>query len=432
MYARDTTPFSKMLSSVAILLNLFFFWPHVSSDLNSTKRQYAAQVAIPYKAAINILAVEILEMLANESVPKSPEAALPIAKNLSFNVGRLQTELEKGSNGSSALAQNIGLEIEVLVVQGSNVQRRLDDNDKETKALNADIKGTEESIQKAQEQVNKAQKTQTDAENSLREEEDNQHKQEHGCLRGKRRKRNWFKQFGNWVEEQGRSLESGLCGQFNRGAIDKARESADAARDGLNSAQKTLKEAQDLRQQQLNRRSELEANLKMLQDQKNQLSVNLQAVNKQQSDVRVVGENLKRVSAYLGSLFGRSKVLSDVVKGLIDMETVIDPLRAIANQVFNFSGDLNDITQLRGLMDIINATLPMVIEKLPKYTLVFNFSVQNVTEIGLGQVNGTSGSNKTTATFLIIEKINGNFTVSKTVATTPVTTPRRPTTFGPL
>jgi len=321
-------------------------------DLATYKQQYQTQVGAPYKNAVTIAATNIIEFLATAPVPTTADAGKQVATNLNAQAQTFSTNLGTAAQSSDTLRQQLDHEVETLVAQASGVQQQIAANEQQLQQTNAQIQQTNAQLADAQNQVNAAQKSVQDAENALHSEEDRVNKASHHCTK-----------IGGWLGHK-------ICQVVNHDGINHAKDARGHAQADLAGRQQRLAQFQG----QLAQLNQQQANLQQaranLEASKAQLNAQLTQLNQARDNVNNVDVGLKAVIAHVGTLLGKSQVLVDVVKNLIDMETVITPLTAIADQIITYSASADDINYLNAMKQKISTNLPLVQQKLPQYALI--------------------------------------------------------------
>jgi len=323
----------------------------LSFDLATYKQQYQTQVGVPYKTAVTIVATDIIEYLAITPVPTTAQAGRDIVANLNAKAQTFSSNLGLASKSSDALRQQLDKEVENLVAQGSAVEKQLALNEQQLQATNAQLKEANAQLVDAQNKVNQAQKSVNDAINHLHDEERAVDKARHCTF------------IGGWLGSQ-------ICSVVNHGGIDAAEGDRNRAQNDLNGQQQRLANLRNSQTQIAQKQISLQQTKTNLQNQKNNFNVQLAQLNRARDNVNNIDTALKALIAHVGTLFGKSQVLADVVKNLIDMETVIKPLTAIADQIISYTPNAADVTYLNGIKQKIGASLPLVQEKLSKYALI--------------------------------------------------------------
>jgi DNA repair exonuclease SbcCD ATPase subunit len=334
-----------------IILLLAISHSTLSFDLTTYKQQYQTQVGAPYKNAATIVATDIIEYLATTPVPTTAEIGRQIVANLNTKAQTFSTNLDVASKSSDALRQQLDKEVENLVAQGSAVEKQLAANEQQLQATIGQIQVTQAQLVDAQNKVNQAQKSVNDAINHLHDEERAVDKARHCTF------------IGGWLGSQ-------ICSVVNHGGIDAAEGDRNRAQNDLNGQQQRLANLRNTQNQLTQKQASLQQTKTNLQNQKNNLNAQLAQLNQARDNVNNVDTALKALIVHVGTLFGKSQVLEDVIKNLIDMETVIKPLTAIADQIIGYTSDQNEIAYFNVMKQKIWASLPLVQQKLPQYALI--------------------------------------------------------------
>jgi len=320
-------------------------------DLAAYKNQYQAQVGVPYKDAVTVAATNIIEYLAQAPVPTTAADAQQVTKNLDAQAHTFSTDLDTAAKSSDALRQQLDHEVEALVAQASGVEQQIAANEQQLQQANAQIQQTNNQVADAQNQVNAGQASVQNAQHALQSEQDRVKKAEH-CIG-----------IGGWLGKH-------VCKVVNHDGIHRAEGDRNRAQGDLTAAQQRLAQFQA----QLAQLHQTQANLQNaragFEATKGQLNGQLTQLNQARNNVNTVDTQLKAVVAHVGTLLGKSQVLADVVKSLIDMETVISPLTAIADQIISYATSADDVNYLNAMKQKIATNLPLVQQKLPKYALI--------------------------------------------------------------
>ena len=339
-----------MRLQVAILLSLtaqlcFGF------DLATYKQQYQTQVGAPYKNAVTVAATNIIEYLAQAPVPTTADAARQVTTSLNAQAQSFSSSLGTAATSSDTLRQQLDHEVEALVAQASGVQQQIGANEQQLQQNNAQIQQTNAQVVDAQNQVNAAQKSVQDAQNALNSEQ-NRVKKAERCVK-----------IGGWLGKK-------ICKVINHDGIKHAESARNNAQNDLAGRQQRLAQFQGLVNQLHQQQAGLQQAKANLEANKAQLNAQLTQLNQARDNVNNVDTGLKAVIAHVATLLGKSQVLVDVVKNLIDMETVINPLTAIADQIISYTTDANDINYLNAMKQKITTNIPLVQQKLPQYALI--------------------------------------------------------------
>jgi len=322
-----------------------------SFDLVTYKQQYQTQVGIPYKSAVTIVATDIIEYLAVSPVPTTSAAGLEVVANLNSKAQTFNTNLGSASQSSDALRQQLDKEVESLVAQASGVEQQIASNEQQLQQTNAQIQQTNQQLIDAQNQVNAAQASVHHAEDVVRQEQDKVEKAKHCTF------------IGGW-------LGSKICEVFNYDGINRANGDRDRAQNDLNGQRNRLTGLQAQQGQLMQQQATYQQMKANFEAAKANLNAQLAQLNQARDNVNNVDIALKALIANVGTLLGKSQVLADVVKNLIDMETVINPLTAIADQIISYTINTDDVAYLNTMKQKISASLPLVQQKLAQYALI--------------------------------------------------------------
>jgi len=321
-------------------------------DLTTYKQQYQTQVGVPYKSAITVVASDIIEYLAVSPVPTTAEAGRQVLDNVKAKTQTFTTNLGTASQSSDALRQQLDKEVENLVAQASGVEQQIAANEQQLQQTMAQIQQTAQQLNDAQNQVNAALGSVQHAQDVERQEEEKVEKARR-CLGGCR----------FWLCKK-------ACGVINSGGIDRAKGDRGRAQAELAACEQRLvglrAQQRQYQAQQANfqrTKANFEANKANLNAQRDQL-------NQARDNVNNVDTALKALIANVGTLLGKSQVMADVVKNLMDMESIIKPLTAIADQIISYTTSSDDVAYLNTMKQKISASLPLVLQKLPQYALI--------------------------------------------------------------
>jgi len=323
-----------------------------SFDLATYKQQYQTQVGVPYKSAITVVATDIIEYLAVSPVPTTADAGRQVVANLNAKAQTCTTNLGTASQSSDALRQQLDKEVENLVAQASGVEQQIAANEQQLQQTNAQIQQTTQQLTDAQNQVNAAQGSVQHAADVERQEGEKVEKARR-CLAGCR----------FWLCKK-------VCGVVNSGGIDRAKGDRGRAQAELAACQQRLAGLQAQQAQYTQQQANLQQAKANIEANKANLNAQRDQLNQARDNVNNVDTALKALIAHVGTLLGKSQVLADVVKNLIDMETVITPLTAIADQIISYTTSPDDVAYLNTMKQKISASLPLVFQKLPQYALI--------------------------------------------------------------
>jgi chromosome segregation ATPase len=262
----------------------------------------------------------------------------------------LSADLNVAAKSSDALRQQLDKAVEQLVAQASGVEQQIAANAQQLTQINAQIQQTNAQLVDAQNQVNAAAKSVQDAQNALNQEQRRVHKAEH-CL------------IGGWLGHH-------LCHLVNHDGVKHAVQARDHAQADLAGRQQRLAQFQTLQAQLKAKQASSQQSKSNLEATKASLNTQLAQLNQARNNVNTVDTGLKAVVAHVTTLFGKSQVLTDVIKNLIDLETVIKPLTAIADQIISFTTNVADVNYLNAMKQKITVNLPLVQKKLPQYALI--------------------------------------------------------------
>jgi len=321
-------------------------------DLVAYKRQYLEEVAVPYKMAVTITATDIIEYLAKSPVPMSAEAGRQVAIILNTQTEIMSTSLSMADNSSNNLRLQLDREGEQLVAQASAVEQQLAANEKQLAANEKEIQQSNLQLADAQKQVDAAQQSVQNAQAALDRERQAEDKAKNHCTG-----------LGGWLGHQ-------VCGVFNRDGIRRAEDDTNRARNDLAGQQQRLAGFQTQQAQLQQKRAQLQQTRSNFEANKAHLTDQITHLNQARDQINDVDTKLKGIVAHVGTLLGKSEVLADVVKVLIDMETVIKPLTAIADQIIGYTGNASDANYLKSMKRKIATNLPMVRLKLYQYSLI--------------------------------------------------------------
>lgn len=338
-----------------------------SFDLVAYKHQFQTQVAVPYKDGVTVIGTDIIEYLATSPVPTTTAAGQQIVANLNSKAQTASSHLSKSVQASDNLRLQLDNRVEQLVQDGSKIEQQIVTNQQQLVETQAKIQQTQAQVQDAQNQVNAAVQSVQHAEQKVREEQDRVDKARQ--CRGKRFIRKITKPFERIIKEV---IVKPACQVVNvfTGHIDKAKESRGRAEQDLSNQRNRLAQFQAQLGQLNTQQASLQQARVNLEAVKTNLNGQLTQTVQTRDNVQRINVALKTFATHILSLSGKSQVLKVVVEKLIDMETVITPLSAIAEQIISYTGDQNDINQLNAIKQKITTNLPLVKQKLPQYALI--------------------------------------------------------------
>jgi len=322
-----------------------------SFDLTAYKQQYQTQVEVPYKNAVTIAATDIIEYLAVSPVPTTAAAGRQVVTTLNTKAQTFSADLNVAATSSDVLRQQLDKEVENLVAQASGVEQQIAANQQQLAQTNAEIQQTNAQLVDAQNQVNAATKSVQDAQNALNQENDRVRKAEH-CIG-----------IGGWFGKH-------ICKVVNHDGIRRAEGDRNRAQSDLAGRQQRLAQLHAQQAQVVAKQASLQQARANLESTKANLNAQLAQLNQARNNVNTVDTGLKAVVAHVSTLFGKSQVLTDVIKNLIDLETVIKPLTAIADQIISYTTNVDDVNYLNAMKQKITVNLPVVQKKLPQYALI--------------------------------------------------------------
>jgi predicted nucleic acid-binding Zn-ribbon protein len=323
-----------------------------SFDLATYQQQYQTQVGAPYKSAVTVVATDIIEYLAISPVPTTAEDGRQIVANLNAKAQSFSANLATASQASDALRQQLDKEVEALVAQGSAVEQQIAANELQLQQTIMQIQQTIAQLDIAQNVVNAAQGSVQHAEAVLHDEEEKVEKARR-CLGGCR----------FWLCKK-------ACGVINGGGIDRAKDDRGRAQAEVAACQQRLAELQAQQAQLTQQQAAFQQTKANFEATKANLNAQLAQLNQARDNVVIVDTGLKALIFQVSTLLGKSQVLADVIKSLIDMEAIIKPLTAIADQVISYTTNADDIAYLNTMKQKISASLPLVQQKLPQYALI--------------------------------------------------------------
>jgi len=101
------------------------------------------------------------------------------------------------------------------------------------------------------------------------------------------------------------------------------------------------------------------------------LNGQLNQLNQAHDNVANIDKTVKAFILHLDSLLlGQRIVVADVVKTLIDKDTFVQPLTAIAEQINRFTSNADDIAFMNTINQKISSSIMAVQQKLPQYALI--------------------------------------------------------------
>jgi len=320
-------------------------------DLAAYKQQFQTQVGVPYKNAVTVAATDIIEYLAQAPVPTTAAAGQQVVATLNAKAQTFSADLSGAAASSDALRQQLDKEVEQLVAQASGVEQQIAANQQQLSQTTAQIQQTNAQLVDAQNQVNAAAQSVQNAQNALNQENDRVRKAEH-CIG-----------IGGWLGKH-------ICKVVNHDGIRRAENDRNRAQGDLAGRQQRLAQFQAQQAQLVAKQASLQQTQASLEANKANLNAQLAQLNQARNTVNTVDTGLKAVVAHVSTLFGKSQVLADVIKNLIDLETVIKPLTAIADQIISYTTNVDDVNYLNAMKQKITVNLPVVQQKLPQYALI--------------------------------------------------------------
>jgi len=321
-------------------------------DLAAYKQQYQTQVGAPYKQALTIAANDIIEYLAQAPVPTTSDGGRQVVTLLTTKTLALSSNLDSASLASDALREQLDDEVEQLVSQASGVQQQIAADDQCLQKNNAQLQETNAQLTEAQNQVNRAQESVRNAQNTVAEENRKVDEAKNHCT---------F--IGGWLGHK-------ICGVVNHDGIRHAEGDRDRAQNELNGQQQRLNGIQQQQAQYVASQNKLQQSKANFDTIKANLNAQLNQLNQARDNVVNVDTTLKALIMHLGTLLGKSVVLGEVVKNLIDMETVVQPLTAIADQIISFTSNTEDVAYMNTIKQKISSSIVVVQQKLPQYALI--------------------------------------------------------------
>jgi len=318
-------------------------------DLSAYKQQYQTQVGAPYKQAVTIAANDIIEYLAVSPVPTTSDAGRQVVQLLTTKTQALSSNLDSASLASDDLREQLDDEVEQLVSQASGVQQQIAADDQCLQATNSRLVESNAQLTEAQNQVNRAQESVRNAQNTLAEENRRVDDAKH-CT--------------------GIGLFDFVCPIINHDGIRHAEGDRDRAQNELNNQQQRLTGIQQQQAQYVASQTKLQQSKANFDTIKANLNVQLNQLNQARDNVVNVDTILKAFIMHLDTLLGKSVVLGEVVKDLIDMETVVKPLMAIADQIIGFTSNTDDVAYMNTMKQKISSSIVLVQQKLPQYALI--------------------------------------------------------------
>lgn len=320
-------------------------------DLVAYKQQYQTQVEVPYKNAVTVAATDIIEYLAVSPVPTTAADGQQVVATLDAKAQTFSSDLNVAVQSSDQLRQQLDKEVEQLVAQASGVEQQIVSVTQQVAQTEAQIQQTNAQLLDAQNQVNAATTSVQNAENALNQEQKRVRKAER-CIK-----------IGGWLGKK-------ICKVINHDGIKRAENDRNRAQTDLAGRQQRLAQFQAQQAQLAGQQTQLQQNKANFEANKANLNAQLAQLNEARNNVITVDTGLKAVVAHVATLFGKSQVLTDVIKNLIDLETMIKPLTAIADQIINYTTNVDDVNYLNAMKQKINTNLPLVINKLPQYALI--------------------------------------------------------------
>ncbi|CAF0873579.1 unnamed protein product [Adineta ricciae] len=208
------------------------------------------------------------------------------------------------------------------------------------------------------------------------------------CRSGRRKKRFiggwWYRNIERPISQAVEfAIIKPVCSVANMGGIERAKDARDLTENALNNAQRQLTNKQ---QELVNKRaqhSNLEIRRNHANAEKQQLQTQLAEMQTNYAAISSVLKQFQLVKVHLSSILISSKSLRTEIKQLLDFELVIEPLKALAEQMikdrlmssFNFQISSSIINQVDQILDRLSDKL----ELLPLLNINASFSEEDIT-----------------------------------------------------
>jgi len=335
-----------------LTLVLFIAQACFGFDLDVYKGQYQARVAVPYKMCVTITATNIVEYLAKSPVPMSAEAGRRVATLLNTQTDILSTSLNAADNSSTDLRAQLDQEHERLSALVAIDEQRIAVNQQQQEDTNQQIQINNAQTLSAQNRVNLAQQLLQKAQNSLNEE---QHQVDEAS---------------NKCTYIGFCLDYQICQVVSKDTLHRREAAKTRAQTDLTNKQQRLAQLQAQGAQLQQKLAQLVQQRTNLEADKVQLNGQITQLNGARDQVVGVDTKLKGIVAQVATLLGKSPVLAQVVKTLLNTDTMIKPVIAAAEQIVSYSGNASDVVYLNSIKQKIQANFPMLQLKLIQYARI--------------------------------------------------------------
>jgi len=325
----------------------------IANAFRADQQQYQTQFDVPYKIAITTIATDIIEYLAVSPVPSTVDEGRAIVDNLNAKSQIFSNNIGTASTLSNARREQLDQKVVALVAQGAATEQQLVQNAAQIDAANQEIMNGFGRINDMGKSSYAALTGVQEAEKVLADRIEAVEKARR-CLGGCR-----------FI------LCKKACGVINGGGIDSAKDDSNRAKTELTASQARVATLQAAQAQLVQQQADLTKAKTGLESTKNDLTSQLASLNSVRDSVVNVDTALKALIVHVQTLFGKSQVLADVVKHMIDMEAIVNPLTAIADQIVGRdTTNADDIAYLNAMKQKISANLPLVQQKLPQYALI--------------------------------------------------------------
>ncbi|XP_055337681.1 uncharacterized protein LOC129587791 [Paramacrobiotus metropolitanus] len=413
--------FVRMLALVAIVL--CFSWtltPSVlaNGNINNSVDNFWTTFAQPYQNAVNILAYETLKPLADAPIPVGSADAHQLIHNSKANLQRFYNILEPMRAASEELRQQQDQRVTNKTLELQLLENDLQDTEQKINNATTDLNEKKRLLTDAQTQLAREISSLEDANRLLRSREDALHDAKNCIWRSKRSLR--VRRFGGFLkkvahgvghvasqvghgvghvaQQVGRGTEhvvqqtghglNHVGGQLEKGGTKLVGHVRDLVNigcplwAGVKSARAAVRSAETNVANQRQRVTNAQANVNsvqatvdQLQQIKTQKEQQKQILNNHIADMRVTLEMLSRISVkvkqvvlYLASLFDVGQTLQSIIRKMVDMAELLEPLQEISTLVGSFGGQ--NTTALLQATESTRQSMLVLKDKLPQYPLL--------------------------------------------------------------
>jgi len=321
-------------------------------DLAAYKQQYQTGVGASYKIALTFAADDIIDYLAVSPVPPNAENVSHFSNILYEKTQVFSSKLDATSQSSDELLEQLYDEIEQLASQESGVEQQIAANGQCLQATSASIQGINPGLTAAQNELARVQTILTSALNTVTQEQRKVDEASKQCT---------------YI---GFCLEYKICGVVSHEDVNRAQRARDRAQYNFNRQQQRLTSIQTQQAQYVASQTKLQQSKATFDSNKANLNVQLNQLNQALNNIVSVDTTLKALIMHLDTLLGTRVVLGEMVKNLIDTETVVKPLTAIADQIVSFTSNADDVAYTNSIKQKISASVVAVQQKLSQYAVI--------------------------------------------------------------